>query len=216
MPANKFDDIRTDILRHLDEVMRNANNHNTGRETEVMIQRTLRVLGYNPGEISQELTYLVERGYIKKETEKSGSTLGSRPIFTTFYFYISSEGRDFLHGDSQHFSPKRTFGGINITNIQGAVAIGESSIAIVHKPHLSLYQALDDLKTAVLDSDKISDSEKAEYVSDIETIKQQVAKRKPNKQIISIAWKSVLALPTIEGMLQFVERVKPLIENFIK
>lgn len=212
----RFDEIRKAILEFLDDVMQKAHNENMARVTDVMIQRPLRDKGYQSNEVNQELMYLVEIGYVKKKIESSTGFGTSKLTFKTTYYYISSKGRDFLHGSSKQFKTSSVFGGININNIQGAVAIGENSIAVVHKPHLILYNALGELKEAVLDSKNLQDEDKREYVADIETIRNQVAKKIPNKAIISAAWKALGGLVAVEGLIQFVERVRPLIESLIK
>lgn len=213
--TNQFDSIRRAILEYLDEVMSKAKNENLARETGVVIQKTLKKQGHENNQVNQELIYLVERGYVKKASK---TTIGyaSKQKLTTVKYYISSKGRDYLHGASEEFKTSNYFGGINIQNIQGAIAIGSSNVAIVHKPHLNLYQALDDLKEAVLNEKSLSDEDKSEYVADIETIKNQVSKKNPSVVIVKTAWLGLSTLSTIEGLIQFVERVKPLIEGLIK
>ena len=210
--TNQFDQTRESILKYLDGVMSKARNENLAMETDVVIQRALKNEGYEANQTNQELMYLIEKGFVKKVKKSygSGKTRG-----TTTYYHISSKGRDYLHGTSGQFKSSNYFGGININNIQGAVAIGQSNVAIVHKPNLNLYQELDNLKEAVLETKEIPDKEKSEYVADIETIKSQVSKKNPSKVIIQTAWKGLVELTTVEGLLQFIDRVKPLISNFI-
>lgn len=217
--TKRFDLIRTAILNFLDEIMKKARNENMARETDVVIQRALRSYGYKDNEVNQELMYLVDKGYVKKtKTTSTGNALfgTSKMKFTTVDYNISSEGRDFLYGSSEQFSKKNLFGGININNIHGAIAIGENNIAVVHKENLNLYQELNSLKEAVLISDKLDDEKKGEYVGDIETIKNQVAKKNPNLKIVSIAWQAIQGLVTIEGIIQIIDRIKPLVENLIR
>lgn len=214
--SNQFDQIRRAILEYLDEVMSKAENEHLSRVTDAVILHELRDKGYEKHQLNQELIYLVEKGYVKKKVESSSGFGGtSRMKFSTTYYYIGSKGRDYLHGASEEFKTSNYFGGINIQNIQGAIAIGQSNVAIVHKPHLNLYQALDDLKEAVLNEKALSDEDKSEYVADIETIKSQVSKKNPSAVIVKTAWLGLSALSTIEGLIQFVERVRPLIEGFI-
>lgn len=116
---NNFDEIRAAILKYLDEVMAKARNENMARETDAQIQIALREFNYQDNEVTRELIYLVEKGFIKK-TIVRGSSMGvSKTKFVTTYYYISSKGRDHLHGASQEFKSSNYFGGINITSIQG-------------------------------------------------------------------------------------------------
>lgn len=89
-------------------------------------------------------------------------------------------------------------------------------MAIVYKSHLDLYQGLNSLKESVLASKEIPDEEKSEYVADIETIKNQVSKKQPNLQIISVAWQAIQGLIAFEGVLQFIDRVRPLIDSLLR
>lgn len=214
--SNQFDQIRRAILEYLDEVSSKAKNEHQAKETEPQIQKSLKKLGYQHSQVNRELMYLVEKRYVKKESKTTTSYLDKKLKLTTVRYCIGSKGIDYLHGVSEEFKTSNYFGGININNIQGAIAIGQNNMAIVHEPHLNLYKALDDLKEAVLKADEIQDEEKSEYVADIETIKSQVSKKNPSAIIVKTAWLSLAALSSIEGLIQFVDRVKPLIEGFIK
>ncbi len=65
-------------------------------------------------------------------------------------------------------------------------------------------------------SKTLTEDEKNDYKSDIQTIASQVGKSKPNKKIIRVAWDSLKALAQMEGFFQLVERITPLILGFLK
>lgn len=61
----------------------------------------------------------------------------------------------------------------------------------------------------------LTDDEKNDYESDIDTVASQIGKSKPNRSIIKAAWTSVKSLSDIDGFAQFIARITPLIQEFI-
>lgn len=77
-----------------------------------------------------------------------------------------------------------------------------------------LDNVLTNLSDKIDESTALTDDEKNDYKSDIQTIASQVGKSKPNRQIIKAAWESVKVLANIEGFAQLVGRITPLIQGF--
>lgn len=76
----------------------------------------------------------------------------------------------------------------------------------------------DNLAALVKQIDKsgaLTDDEKNDYKSDIDTIASQIGKSKPNRSIIKAAWEGVKVLADIEGFVQLVARIVPLIDAFL-
>ena len=76
----------------------------------------------------------------------------------------------------------------------------------------------DNLAALVKQIDKsgaLTDDEKNDYKSDIDTIASQIGKSKPNRSIIKTAWEGVRALADIEGFAQLVVQIVPLIHAFL-
>lgn len=218
----KQDSIKEQILFYLNEIASKAYNENMAKVTDAMIIHELRDKGYESNEVTKELIYLVSSGMVKKisetyttqtwdfEKRKSKPTKAKQ-----IYYMISDKGIDFVEGDSK-FKRNSFVGGINIGNIQGALVLGENNTVIVNQQHYDIYKSLTELEEAVKTTTNISDEDKAEYLGDITTLKGQIAKKKPNISIIKLAWSAISTLSTIEGLNQFIERVFPLIQNFIK
>ena len=61
----------------------------------------------------------------------------------------------------------------------------------------------------------ISEDKKADYLADIETIKSQLARKNPDRDIIKRAWERIEKLSTLEGFVQLLDRawkfLKPLL-----
>lgn len=60
----------------------------------------------------------------------------------------------------------------------------------------------------------LTDDEKSDYKSDIQTIASQIGKSKPNRSIVSSAWESVKGLSDIEGFSELLMKIAPLIQAF--
>jgi hypothetical protein len=80
---------------------------------------------------------------------------------------------------------------------------------------VSLDDNLAKLFEEINNSEALTDEEKSDYKSDIQTIAAQIGKAKPNRQIIKMAWESVKALANIEGFSQLISRITPLIQRFL-
>jgi len=216
------DRIKEQILFYLNEVLNKARNENMAKVTDAMIIRELKNKGYESNEVTKELIYLVSAGKVKKlsetytvETTDYNTGKNKSIKMKQIYYIISDKGIDFVEGDSK-FKRSSFIGGINIGNIQGALVLGENNTVIVNQQHYDIYKSLTDLEEAVKTTTNISDDDKAEYLGDITTLKGQIAKKKPNVSIVKLAWSAISALSTIEGLNQFIERVSPLIQKFIK
>jgi uncharacterized protein YukE len=80
---------------------------------------------------------------------------------------------------------------------------------------VAIDNSLDELVKKIDRTRKLTDDEKSDYKSDIETIASQIGKTKPNRSIVKAAWKSVAALADIEGFAQLIGRIIPLIQGFL-
>lgn len=77
-----------------------------------------------------------------------------------------------------------------------------------------LDNALDELSDKIDKNITLTDGEKNDYKSDIQTIASQAGKDKPNRRIIKLAWESVKTLADIEGFAQLIIKITPLIQGF--
>lgn len=219
---SRSDQIKEDILIFLNEVMSKARNENMAKVTDAQIQRRLRDKGYAAQEVTKELLYLVSAGRVKRVTESytyDGYDWATRKAKKMrgkqVEYMISDKGRDYIEGKSK-FGRRDFVGGVNINNIQGAVAIGENNTVIVNQQHYDVYQTISELEEAIKVNDNILDRDKAEYLGDVTTLKGQVAKKSPNKVIVKLAWGALATLANIEGVMQFIQRLQPLVQNLIK
>jgi hypothetical protein len=71
------------------------------------------------------------------------------------------------------------------------------------------------LSEAVRKSTQLSDTEKLNYVADVETIKDKLAKPEPDKNIISSAWERIKELAKYADLFGFFNQVADLIRGVL-
>lgn len=144
-----------------------------------------------------------------------------------------SRGFSMLSPDSQHRVSNRIVQKVSVNNTTNTTKnvkidrrtlhISNSSVqnlAFGDRNNLSqdvvnIGSALDKLVARIDKSPLLTDDEKNDYKSDVQTIASQVGKSKPNRSIIKTAWESVKALADIEGFIQLVTQIAPLIHAFL-
>ena len=202
------DEVREAILRLLYEKYKSASTPKKMRLKISEIKKALKLRGFESKEIVSNLEYLVQTKWIATEEEvyevktKRG-TISSK----TTYYKISDKGVNHFEGASK-FQRTHVLAGINITNIQGVITIGDGNI--VNVKYGELYQNLSLLQDEILKIEKLSDEEKLNLASDIETIKTQLQKPTPDKSIISKAWGSIKKLS------EKLQDVKPIMDILTK
>jgi len=208
------DRIREDVLKFLYQKYKKARSIKSQAAGIKEIKNALKPIGYKEQDISGAISFLIDRGWIKEVKEKTKFFIkGKLTEGEKTKYRISDIGIVHFEGPSK-FTSLNKFSGINITNIQGVTVVGNNNI--VRNEYLNLFKALDELGERIRSSDKFSDEEKANLQSDIETIKSQLGKANPNKEIIKTAWEKVKE--TIEKFPEFADKISkiiPLIKIFI-
>lgn len=165
--------------------------------------------GLTPQEVVSNLTYLLDQGWIKTDTVTKQFTTprGTLVPSSTDFYVITSAGVDRIEGKGEFTMPK--FHGINIQATgRNIITVGDGNQ--VNADFGDLSKALSDLRDSLLKS-KAAESDKLNYVAEIETIQSQLAKPAPNKGILKAAWAGLEGLSTFEGCTAAVQRVVPLI-----
>jgi hypothetical protein len=174
----------------------------------------LKKKGLEKKEVIRNMIYLIETGWIKKETEESQFFTGKQRITTKKEFYrISSDGIDYFEKASK-FQKENKLAGINITNLQGVIAIGSNNY--IRNEFTELFESLENLGKHIRLSNELNDEEKINYQADIDTINAQLIKPKPDKDIVRKAWTALKAVATINGVVSFYTKVAPFIEALLK
>lgn len=149
-------------------------------------------------DVSSNLDYLVQVGWVRevvKErsiTTKTGMELSQEQV----KYKISDVGINHLEAGTL-FKNTENSHNINITNVQGVTIIGDGNV--VNNEYTDLSRLLDILEKEIETSEKLDDTQKLDATGDISTIRTQIAKKNPNKTIISTAWASLKVLATLAG-----------------
>mgnify|MGYP006291348695 CR=1 FL=1 len=212
------DDVREEILRFFYERHKNASSPKKVRLKISEVKSALKELGISGKEAVSNIEYLIDGGWLNRETEtkeftsKSGVKIPSE----THYYKASNETIDHFDKGESIFK-KNEAPGINITNIQGVttLTIGNNNDVTVNSEMKDLYSKLDELNNKIEES-SLSDAEKLDYCSDTETIKKQLQKPEPDKTIIKRAWENLKALGQVTGSLATTyNAIAPLIQAII-
>jgi hypothetical protein len=159
------------------------------------------------------MIYLLETQWLKKETEESQYYTGKQTVTNKKDFYkISSDGIDYFEGLSK-FRRENKLAGVNITNLQGIVSIGDNNY--IQNQYSDLFRLLDGMGKQLRISQELDDQEKITYQAEIDTIKAQLVKPKPDREIVGKAWGALKAVATIGGVVGFYEKVVPIIQHII-
>jgi len=210
------DEIRKAILEYLYRVHREARSLKKARVSMKELKRHFRMMGLKEQEIVRNLDYLIQSGWviIEKEETEFKTPRGFVKKQVKPYYKISDLGINYFAGPSEFQRVSKSFSGINITNVQGVTVIGEQNV-VVNTQFLDLYRRLSLLSEAVRNSTQLSDKEKLEYVAEIETIKDQLAKPSPDKNILKLAWDKLKPLAMVSGIVSFFKQVAELIGGLL-
>lgn len=179
------------------------------------VKRELKeIYGLKQQQIMANLTYLIDNNWIKTiDIEKTVRVKGGTiPQVTTFY-EITATGIDKIEGGSQ-FEPKERYAGINITSMgNNIITLGDGNV--INSSFSDLHNALDELKEAITKNQDLDEAQKLDLAVDIESIKDQLAKIEPNKNIISQLWSGLGKIAILSGVNQAFQRVLPLMQSLL-
>lgn len=209
------DEIREIILKFFYEVHKRAATPKKMRLKISEVKSSLKDRGLKSNEIISNLEYLIQTGWILKEEETTQirTKKGLFPSKATYY-KASDQTVNYFEGASRFQRVEKSYSGINITNIQGVVTLGDEN-TIVNVQYPDLYRELALLSGVIRKSSPLSDEEKLNYTSEIETIKAQLSKTQPDRDIISKSWERLRPLATVAGIASFFEKVGILIGGLV-
>ena len=170
--------------------------------------------GLTQQQVISNLTYLIDRGWVnvssvEKTVQVKGGTI---PSIVTWY-EISAKGIDKIDGETE-FNAVERYPGINITATgTNVITLGDGNV--VNAAFRQLHEQLDVLKGATIQSDDLQESDKLEIAADIESIKDQLAKSKPNKTAIRQLWSGLKAMATAGDLVQLVGQASPFIARVV-
>jgi hypothetical protein len=215
--SQKSDTARKAILKFLYDVHEKARSLKSNRVPVSKLKQELKELGYKEQDIVSELDYLIESGWVKVEAEGYQFTTPKGFVRTQVkeYYKISDAGINYFEGPSEFQRVEKSISGIKVTNIQGITVIGDNNV-VVNSQYLDLFRRLSALSEVVRTSEEFTDEEKLNYIKDMDTIKDQLAKSSPDKNIIKLAWEKLKPLATVSGIVTFFKYVAEVIGGLIK
>jgi hypothetical protein len=214
-PGNN--EIRRIMLQYFYDRNRNATSARGKKGSAVKISDVKRELkaaqGLTQQEVQSNLTYLISQGWVEEGTiEKTFTAAGGTVIPSSTNFYsITAAGIDKIEGPGEFTMPK--FHGIKIEATgQNIITLGDGNQ--INAKFGELGETLAQLREAVTQS-AAPDSQKMEFVADIDTIQSQLAKPEPNRGIMKAAWETVKAAAAINGCATLVHNASLLIAGFL-
>lgn len=214
MTDNPNDTIRNKILRYFYDRNASATSRFGKKGSAVKISDVKRELkelhGLAQTQVMSNLTYLIDRGWVKTiDQEKTVQVQGGTVPSIVTWYEVAAPGIEKIEGESE-FKPQDRFAGINIhATGSNVITLGDGNVVNVR--HEELHAALDELKAAVSQSDKLTESQKLDTAADIESLKDQLVKAEPNKSVVKALWTGIQGIATIAGLVDFATRVAPLI-----
>lgn len=206
--------IREDLLQSLYEFHQKSKSV---KDTAVGIMDLRRAMkeqhGYSQEEVVSNLSYLIDKGWVRIVVEEKEFTT---PRGTVVHpknerYKISSQGIDYMQGPSR-FQKEAAFGSIKIKNIKGVVNVGDNNI--INSQYQDLDSELQILQRKLLTSRKISDEDKLNAEADINSIRSQLSKPAPEKNIVKTLWGGVEKIVTAAEFVDLAHKITTLLRPF--
>lgn len=161
-------------------------------------------------QVVSNLHYLISQGWIEEEQISKSVPLPSGTVIpqTTSYYKITAAGVDKIEGPGE-FTMDR-FSGIKIDATgQNIITVGDGNQ--VNARHSEVASALIDLRKALVGSVQLTDAQKLDVASDIDSIESQLAKSSPNKSVIVAAWDGVKKFASVVDVASKIGKVAGLL-----
>jgi hypothetical protein len=213
---NPNDKIRKQILRYFYERNASATSRLGKKGSAVKISDAKRELkerfGLNQVQVMSNLTYLIDQNWVKTfDVEKTVNVRGGTIPSKVTWYEIAAPGIDKFEGSSD-FQQVERYAGINIKAAgSNIITLGDGNV--VNAKFEELHNKLTDLKHAIAGCSSLTEDQKLDMSVDIESIKDQLAKPKPDKTIIQHLWAGIEKAAAIAGLLEVVEKIGPLIHS---
>jgi hypothetical protein len=217
--SNPNDTIRQQILGFFYDRNAHATSRFGKRGSAVKISDVKAELkaahGLTQQQVMSNLTYLIDRGWVKTiDQEKTVTTRGGTAIPSVVTFYeITAQGIERVEGPSQ-FEPPDRYAGINIhATGSNVITLGRGNY--VNATFEQLFRTLSEFKEAVAQSAELPDESKLEIAVDVETIKDQLVKTQPDKEVVARLWSRIERVSAVAGLAGFVAQIAPMIAHLV-
>lgn len=196
-------EIRRAVLEAMNTQRKNSRHEHEIRMHVSQIERGVRKAGLKVSEkqVMEAVDYLKETGMLKRTQEtktvkmasygrSSRLSSGNTSFKHTNYWYkLTAKAIDSLEGETEYSSkPFVPLQNIQITTSNAPVIFGSNNQV---NNNVTIFNQLDELEQVISESTDISVEDRQDVVSDIESLKQQLAKPNPNKTIIELLWQNI-------------------------
>jgi hypothetical protein len=214
--VNPNDEIRKQILRFFYERNAGATSRFGKRGSAVKISDAKRDLkerfGLSQAEVMSNLTYLINQKWVKTfDIEKTVTVRGGTIPSKVTWYEIAAPGIDKFE-EASEFRQAERYAGINI-NATGSNVITLGDGNVVNAKFEELHNRLSEFKHVIASSSAISEDQKLDLAADVESIKDQLAKSKPDKTIVKRLWSGVEKAAAVAGLIDAAAKVQPLITS---
>lgn len=144
--------------------------------------------------------------------------VGSNKIIDHIRAYIDSMVRPiYRYVDGELHRKELAAEPVSNTSITAtnAVFIGGNNYGSISQESNDTVRLLGELSDALQKSADLTDDQKLEVVSNIDTVKNQIVSSKPNVQIIKLAWQAVTAMANVSGATDLVAKIIPLLASYM-
>jgi hypothetical protein len=215
---NPNDEFRKHILRYFYDRNACSTSLRGKKGSTVKISDAKRELkgkhGLSQQQVLSNLTYLIDRGWIKTvDIQKTVITARGTIPSTVTWYQITALGIEKIEGDSE-FKPRDRYAGINITATgNNVITMGDGNL--VNAQFSALHNELNELKESITVSNQLSEAQKFDLSVDIESIKDQLAKAQPNRSFIGNLWSGIEKIVAAAGLVELLIKVQPLISGLL-
>ena len=205
--GNPNDQIRGVLLQWLFDVHSRSRSPKSASVNNSKVTSALKAShGYKQAQVSSNLDYLVQEGYVVEQrsdrsyTSPSGAEYSSEKIT----YKISSAGIKRLEKASLYRAPNPG-SQVNISNVQGVVVVGEGNV--VNSTYTEAAKVLSELRQAVAEDQTASSADKVSALSDLDAMAMQMQKPAPNPKVLEMLWTSAKSLATVNGAATLVQHL---------
>lgn len=199
--------IRQAVLEAMNVQRKKSRHEHEIRMHISQIESGIRKVGYkiSDKQVMQAVDYLKETGLLKRTQETKTVKMpaprygGRTSSFkhTNYWYTLSAKAIDKLDGETEFSSkPFVPLQSIHITTSNAPVIVGSNNVV---SNNVVLFSQLDELAQIISESSDISVEERQDTVSDIESLKQQLAKPNPNRTIVDLLWQNIGRAADIAG-----------------
>lgn len=215
---NPNDETRNKILKYFYDRNSAATSRFGKKGTAAKIsdvKKDLKALhGLTQQDVMANLTYLIDRGWVKTVDQEKTVTVkgGTVPSVVTWY-EIAALGIDKIEGESE-FQPPERYPGINISATgSNIIQLGDGNV--VNADYRELHSELQALQQAIVEGDALEESQKLEVAADIESLKDQLAKSQPSRDVSSRLWTGIERAAIAAGLVDRVAALTPHIAHLL-